>query len=575
MIDLGEFQKMRESEHLIVFDANILLELYRKPSNISLDIIEAFKKIIDKIYIPRQVYDEYLRNYQKVCGDEKRKYQKVGTELSESLMKLQKDIASKTTEYRKHDYTDITKLQGDLEEKIEEIRNILKDYEDNHRNEIEKNKDFLRYDKVKEFIDLLVEHGNIGMPFPFSKKILIIQEGQVRFDNMIPPGYEDNTKEGINKYGDLFVWKNIIEIANEQNVNILFICNDIKEDWWEKNKGLPIEIRQELLEEFKENNPSLNIHFLTLEKFFSYIAEELKVGQSKSALQLSAMEYVGKNLDQYEDIIENEIGNYVAAINIDERLGGEFLSETGDEETYWSVKDVSVDKQDKDIFYYIDLDISILGDSIGVEDEEGSYNIGKIAVALDGRVKLITEEYSKVNRISDIDMELAEVFYIKPEVWKVIKKAKGNASCREMIDASKRLIRYQENEMIFSGNLATVNELGAVMQKYAELYKSALEPLSNHNYTAIAEAFKPLAETRNMFNAMNTVKIAEALEPIVKASEIVKGVDTVKLAEALKPLTSVSRSMSKLDLRGTTEILKPETNIDITKKRTDECGEEG
>lgn len=47
--------------------------------------------------------------------------------------------------------------------------------------------------------------------------------------------------------------------------------------------------------------------------------------------------------------------------------------------------------------------------------------------------------------------------------------------------------------------------------KSMQNYKSALEPLSNHNYTAIEEAFKPLAETRNMLNSMNTVKIAEAL----------------------------------------------------------------
>lgn len=216
MITLEEFQRMRATEHLIVLDTTILLELYRKPANISLDIIKAFKEVVDRIYVPRQVYDEYIRNYQKVSGDARNKYQKVGTELSPLLTKLQEKITSRTTEYRKHDYTDITKLQNDLGEKIEEIRNILEDYENGHRKEIERNKDFLRYDKVKEFVDLLMEQGNVGMSIPFSKKLLILQEGKIRFENLIPPGYEDYKKDGVARCGDLFIWKNIIDVAKEK-----------------------------------------------------------------------------------------------------------------------------------------------------------------------------------------------------------------------------------------------------------------------------------------------------------------------------------------------------------------------
>lgn len=40
MITLEEFQRIRTTEHLIVLDTTILLELYRKPANISLDIIK-------------------------------------------------------------------------------------------------------------------------------------------------------------------------------------------------------------------------------------------------------------------------------------------------------------------------------------------------------------------------------------------------------------------------------------------------------------------------------------------------------------------------------------------------------
>lgn len=59
-------------------------------------------------------YDEYLKNYQTVCGGEKKKYQKVRWKLLESIRKLQDDIHTKITEYRKHNHTDISQLQSNL-----------------------------------------------------------------------------------------------------------------------------------------------------------------------------------------------------------------------------------------------------------------------------------------------------------------------------------------------------------------------------------------------------------------------------------------------------------------------------
>ena len=72
MISIEDFQQIRSSEHLVVLDTNVLLELYRQPANISLDVINALKKIQNRIYIQRQVYDEYLKHFHKICGDEKK-----------------------------------------------------------------------------------------------------------------------------------------------------------------------------------------------------------------------------------------------------------------------------------------------------------------------------------------------------------------------------------------------------------------------------------------------------------------------------------------------------------------------
>ena len=529
MITIEKFQEIRSSEHSIVLDTNVLLELYRQPANISLDVISALKRILNNIYIPRQVYDEYLKNYYKICGDEKKKYKKVTEELSDSLKKLQTDIAKKVGEYRKHNYTDISKLQNNLNEKIKDTQNIITEFEKSHHAEIQLNINFLQNDKVKEFVDLLLNQGSIGQKIPFSKKILLLQEGQVRYDNLIPPGFHDSAKNVEAKYGDLFVWKDIITIAKEKNTNIIFVCNDTKEDWWEKNKDTPIDLRQELNEEFKETNPSLSIHFLTLDKFFSYLAEELKLGKSKSALQLSALDDTKEMLANYEDKISQSIKGYLMTINIDEELDEEFL-ETGDENIYWSIADVSVEKENKNITYYVNLDISVLADLIYQEDGGYPYDAGKVALALIEKIEISMEEYSTDSEIKTINVEKNDISHIEPEVWRIIKHMENQNSCKEIIATSKNVTKIQENTKKLN-DAVDINGLKQALQQYAILYENlseSIKPIQMNNamtesvrqFSANLKAMETAIMPMQVNNAM--MELSKQLAPTLQALESVK-----------------------------------------------------
>lgn len=58
MINIEEFQKISSNKHIIVLDTNILLELYRQPTNISLNVKNALKKFkIISIY-----QDKFMMN---------------------------------------------------------------------------------------------------------------------------------------------------------------------------------------------------------------------------------------------------------------------------------------------------------------------------------------------------------------------------------------------------------------------------------------------------------------------------------------------------------------------------------
>ena len=540
MINIEKFQEIRSSEHIIVLDTTVLLELYRQPANISLDVISALKRILTNIYIPRQVYEEYLKNYHKICGDEKKKYKKVTKELSDSLKKLQNDIAKKVGEYRKHNYTDISKLQNNLNEKIKDTQNIITEFEKSHHAEIQLNINFLQNDKVKEFVDLLLNQGSIGQKIPFSKKILLLQEGQVRYDNLIPPGFHDSAKNGEAKYGDLFVWKDIITIAKEKNTNIIFVCNDTKEDWWEKNKDTPIDLRQELNEEFKETNPSLSIHFLTLDKFFSYLAEELKLGKSKSALQLSALDDTREMLANYEDKISQSIKDYLMTINIDEELDEDFL-ETGDENIYWSITDVSVEKENKNITYYVNLDISVLADLIYQEDGGYPYDAGKVALALIEKIEISMEEYSTDSEIKTISVEKSDISHIEPEAWSIVKHMENQNTCKDIIAASKNVTKIQENVEQFN-NTVDMNSLRQTFQQYATLYEGlakSIKPIQTNG--VFAEITKQTAATQKALSAaLMPLQANNAFSELAKQASLYQSAFS-----AIKPL-QVNGAFSEL-----------------------------
>lgn len=312
MITRDEYKTIRQERHLIVLDTNILLELYRQPANVSRDIIAGFQKIADKVYIPHRVYEEYLENRQKICGDEQKKYKIMKHELDDSTSRFKESIRKKTNEYRKHNYSGITKLQGDIERKLDEIKETIVAYEDVHKEQFQSDLDFLKNDEVYQFVQSLKEQSRVGSEIPFSEKLKIIQEGELRYRNEIPPGYKDIEKAGTEKYGDLFIWKDIIKTAYKERSHILFISNDTKEDWWKSEKNEPDDLREELQEEFLETNPFWQIHFLTLSKFFGYLSDELEIGESLSALQLTAQEDAADLLKKLDEKIRKQICEQLA-----------------------------------------------------------------------------------------------------------------------------------------------------------------------------------------------------------------------------------------------------------------------
>lgn len=113
--------------------------------------------------------------------------------------------------------------------------------------------------------------------FSDEELIKIYKEGETRYKNKIPPGYEDK-KPTNDKYGDLIIWKEIMKYSSEKQKNIIFVTNDKKNDWFDNNYP-----RRELIREFYENTSGKNIYIINLKTFSSESNKFLdsNVGNSK------------------------------------------------------------------------------------------------------------------------------------------------------------------------------------------------------------------------------------------------------------------------------------------------------
>ena len=244
-------EKLWESG-IIVFDTCALLDFYHMKLEFQEIISDILNSLKDKIWLPAQVVSEYNKNRENAISQPiKEKYEAKSIE-NNNLVKDLKSYVSKWEEQYYHPYIseDKLKLIKDaikvIEPQIKEIKTTINIEYQERKREI---KNILGNDKLSNTVNSLT-HGN---PFLFSEIKEIVKEGQIRYANQIPPGYMDVEKPGIHKYGDLIIWKEILRYAKFEKKDVIFISNDVKEDWIivdaSKEKGKP---RRELLTEFEE-----------------------------------------------------------------------------------------------------------------------------------------------------------------------------------------------------------------------------------------------------------------------------------------------------------------------------------
>jgi hypothetical protein len=257
------------TEATIVPDANVLLGLYRLSPDArenALGVLEA-PAVSGRLWLPYQAGLEFLRNRAKVAGA-----------LDDAYTKARKLVAELPTKVvgvfdtgERHKHSRMT-VEATISKAIVDLGAELERLESNDAALID-----LNDDPILPRIERLFS-GRIGSP-PSSETVQKRVETFVsyRAPNLIPPGYEDmKDKAGVDAAGDYLIWAEILDFAAVSDKQVLFLTDDLKNDWYAGPRGKRTGPRPELVREFAEHSVR-GYHQLEFARFLSLAREHLRL----------------------------------------------------------------------------------------------------------------------------------------------------------------------------------------------------------------------------------------------------------------------------------------------------------
>lgn len=303
---------------ILVFDTCALLEFYYFTTKSQEEIFNnVFRHIKGRLWIPGHVEYEYLKNRESTLKKPiNEKYEILKKERIEliskgikDLIKNVDDLANETKKEDSHPYIDLKitnelkELCDSFEKKHSEIGQKMADQIELRKNEILSK---VENDNVLKGFN---EFFEVGKEYNYTKIMEILIEGEVRYRNFVPPGYLDkggkNSKEGTQIYGDLIIWKQIIEYAKEVQKPIILISNDTKGDWCDvNNRKRILNPKEDLIREISDE-AKVDFWMYTLDQFLYYARTYL--GSEINETIIEEVKNIGELKFEFEQVLLGDV----------------------------------------------------------------------------------------------------------------------------------------------------------------------------------------------------------------------------------------------------------------------------
>lgn len=256
---------------IFVPDANVLLHCLRHPASVREELLRLIALLKESLWIPYQIGLEFHRNRLEVELAAQDAYDTLIGDLDAVFEKAR----DRLRQLRAHPTISVERELSALEMFLQDFRTRMESAREQHPSrDIEK--------AVQRLTELL--NDRVGEKWKPDQLAAIKKEGEERYAKKIPPGYKDTKKDStdLGKYGDLIIWKDMIAKASADRRPVIFITDDVKEDWWWINRGRKIGPRPELVEELRAE-AGQEFHIYEFGQFLRFAAERFPAMQESVA----------------------------------------------------------------------------------------------------------------------------------------------------------------------------------------------------------------------------------------------------------------------------------------------------
>ena len=253
-ITIDAFKSYLASNPIIVFDTSVYLDLLRFSKSASEELLKLYETVINDIEVVPQINSELKRNIKKVCGQRTSDLRKARTQIKTAISSCSTSLESQLSTFQRLKFDLIGEFKEKAFKELESLKNSIDEFTD----EILSKDSFLAEQEASNFFGKIRKKSSL-QEYTINQIIEIIQIGETRYRYKIPPGYmdhpqysQDKGKDGIEAFGDLILWYQIIDRAKLDSRPVIFVTSDLKEDWFVISNSQPDSPREELVAEFRE-----------------------------------------------------------------------------------------------------------------------------------------------------------------------------------------------------------------------------------------------------------------------------------------------------------------------------------
>lgn len=315
-----DVKSLLQGNYYIVCDTNVFLGLYRNSPDYATFALECLRQVKEKILIPNTVRIEFTKHSRPMFGAHQKKIKSVADDALKLVQQQNLRLQNAWKVLIAKNFPDADGCLVKIDAKYRELEDLINGYFEEHP-VLDLLRDDWDVDRADEFVQQCIKDGQEMSPMSQAQLYEICEEGERRYKNETPPGFKDaKAKDGIRKYSDLIMWKEILHHAKTNQVNILFVTDDAKADWW-KTVGTSPEFLPALVQEFAretrlhskqggEEPLSLQILPFTSNDFFMSVSQSFGIDipdAVSQALKITLHDYISKIETRVFEEIQDEL----------------------------------------------------------------------------------------------------------------------------------------------------------------------------------------------------------------------------------------------------------------------------